>query len=74
LGFAASPSIIERKSLLPPGEGQDEGIINLLIVFNIYPLTPTLSRRERVLSTMENYCEPSYSYVFIEIGSLWLLY
>ena len=33
-----------EESLLPPGEGQDEGIIN----GKLYdPLTPTLSLRER---------------------------
>ena len=38
--------IKNRASLLPPGEGQEEGIyIRQLLSF--YPLSPTLSRRER---------------------------
>jgi hypothetical protein len=40
------PLRAKRASLLPPGEGQDEGIENQ-VVTNIYPLSPTLSRRER---------------------------
>jgi hypothetical protein len=34
-------------SLLPPGEGRDEGVKNQSIGFSD-PLTPTLSLRERV--------------------------
>jgi len=34
-------------SLLPPGEGQDEGIIKITRKRVFDPLTPTLSRRER---------------------------
>ena len=35
----------KRESLLPPGEGQDEGVNQALSL--IFPLSPTLSRRER---------------------------
>jgi len=35
-----------RASLLPPGEGQDEGVLNRTVSI-MYPLSPSLSRRER---------------------------
>jgi len=40
---------INKASLLLPGEGQDEGS-TIMQLFFIYPLTPTLSLRERGLT------------------------
>jgi hypothetical protein len=39
----------KREFLLPPGEGQDEGIQNQAVIL-FDPLSPTLSRRERELT------------------------
>ncbi|GMR17924.1 MAG: hypothetical protein BMS9Abin33_0319 [Gammaproteobacteria bacterium] len=39
---------LDRKFLLPQGEGQDEGIIKSGSYFVFTPLTLTLSLRERV--------------------------
>jgi len=36
--------------LLPSGEGQDEGINKTMIYIDVFPLTPTLSLRERELT------------------------
>jgi len=54
-----------EESLLPPGEGQDEGIINGKLHD---PLTPTLSLREREPSG-KTYL-PEYSVVSHAIWSL----
>jgi hypothetical protein len=40
-------SQLNAASLLPPGEGQDEGINQICSPGDSDPLTPTLSRRER---------------------------
>jgi len=37
-------------SLLPQGEGQDEGVIEIRVLALLTPLTPTLSLRERELT------------------------
>jgi len=37
-------------SLLPQGEGQDEGVIEIIVLAPLIPLTPTLSLRERELT------------------------
>jgi hypothetical protein len=45
---------INETSLFPQGEGQDEGK-QLKVVAIIYPLSPTLSRREReLIKTVES--------------------
>ena len=49
-GFLCDKRKGHRASLLPPGEGQDEGEINNQSVSFSNTLTPILSRKERGLS------------------------